>query len=185
MRFWANLVGYQLVWFAAVIGAGRGLAWPGVLAALVFVALQWHASPQRGGDARLVLVALLAGIVIDGALAASDLLAYAAAMPGIAWAPAWIVTLWAAFAMTLNHSLAFLQGRPWLAVVLGASGGPLAYWGAARGWQAVEFASPAWPGLLALALAWGLAMPLLAALALRWRGRDALRAAAVPTELPR
>ena len=40
MRFWANLIGYQLVWFSAVIGAGRGLAWPGVAAAGVFVAAQ-------------------------------------------------------------------------------------------------------------------------------------------------
>ena len=29
MKFWASLIGYQLVWFAAVIGAGHGLAWPG------------------------------------------------------------------------------------------------------------------------------------------------------------
>ena len=28
-----NLVGYQLVWFIAVIGAGRELAWPGLCAA--------------------------------------------------------------------------------------------------------------------------------------------------------
>jgi len=29
MKFWASLIGYQLVWFAAVIGAGRWLALPG------------------------------------------------------------------------------------------------------------------------------------------------------------
>ncbi|MCV6801485.1 DUF2878 family protein, partial [Achromobacter ruhlandii] len=36
MRFWANLIGYQIVWFSAVIGAGQGLAWPGVVAATLF-----------------------------------------------------------------------------------------------------------------------------------------------------
>jgi hypothetical protein len=180
---WANFAGYQLVWFAAVIGAGHGLAWPGMLAAAVFVALQWTCSAHRGADARLVGIAMVLGLSIDGALAVGGRLAYAAAVPTIGWAPAWIVALWAAFAMTLNHSLTLLQGRPWLAAALGASGGPLAYWGAARGWQAVTFVPPAWQGLLALALAWGLAIPLLAALATRLRRADAAPAPAAA--LPR
>ena len=29
MSFWLSLIGYQAVWFAAVIGAGTALAWPG------------------------------------------------------------------------------------------------------------------------------------------------------------
>lgn len=40
MKFWVSLIGYQLVWFAAVIGASRGLAWPGVLGMLVFATSQ-------------------------------------------------------------------------------------------------------------------------------------------------
>ena len=35
MSFWLSLIGYQTVWFAAVIGAGHGLAWPGVVGMLV------------------------------------------------------------------------------------------------------------------------------------------------------
>ena len=183
MRFWANLFGYQLVWFAAVIGAGRGSPWPGVVAALLFVVAQGWASPRRGADARLVAVALVLAVATDGAIAHAGWLQYAAAAPAIAHAPLWIVALWAAFAMTINHSLAFLQHRPWLACLLGASGGPLAYWGAARGWQAVTFATPAWQGLAALAVAWGVAMPLLAAFALRWRKPP--RATAVAQEVSR
>ena len=32
MTFWGNLIGYQTVWVSALIGAGRQLWWPGVIA---------------------------------------------------------------------------------------------------------------------------------------------------------
>lgn len=173
MKLLANFVGYQLVWFCAVIGAGRGLAWPGVTAAAVFVLAQWVMSDQRSADARLVAVALLAGLLIDGVLAVSGLAAYAAPWPSPSFAPAWILALWCSFAMTLTHTMRFLHDRIALSAAFGAIGGPLAYLGAARGWGAVEFAEPRWQGLLWLALAWGLVMPLLAQLAQRWiRGAE-------------
>jgi hypothetical protein len=168
MKGLANFAGYQLVWFCAVIAAGRGLAWPGVLAAAAFIVWQLAVSEQRGADARLLLVALPTGALIDGALAASGAAAYAAPWPSTAFAPVWILGLWCAFAMTLTHTLRFLHGRIALAALFGAIGGPLAYLGAARGWGAVEFAPPRWPALAWLALGWGVAMPVLAQLAQRW-----------------
>lgn len=167
MAFWGNLLGYQAVWFAIIIGAGHGQPWPGILTALAFVAWQaWGA--QRALMLRLVLAAVALGVVIDGVLAGSGLLAYASPWPSSRGAPLWILAIWAAFAMTLPRSLAFLQGRPWLAAALGAIGGPLAYLGAARGWSAVSFSMPAWQPVAALAVAWASAMPLLASLARHW-----------------
>ncbi len=175
MAFWGNFVGYQVVWFAIVIGAGQGQPWPGVGAAVAFVAWQsW--GPQRALMLRLVAVALLVGAVIDGALSAGGLLAYASPWPSPPWPPVWILAIWAAFAVTLPRSLAFLQGRPWVAATFGAVGGPLAYLAAARLGSAVAFAMPRWPALLVLALAWAVAMPLLAGLARRFSG-----AALLPT----
>ena len=55
-----------------------------------------------------------------------------------------------------------------LACAVGAIGGPLAYWGAARGWQAVQFEPPAWRATAALAAGWALALPALTAGARRW-----------------
>lgn len=168
MRFWANLVGYQLVWFAVVIAAAQQRPWLAVAAALAFAIAQWLVSRERVGDARLVACTVVLGIVFDGALVTCGWLRYASDTPALL-APVWILALWAAFAMTLNHSLAFLQHRMWLATALGTIGGPLAYLGAARGFDAVAFAAPAWRAMTALALGWGIAMPLLAWLARRWR----------------
>jgi hypothetical protein len=170
MNFWANMLGYQLVWLCTVIGAAHGQALPGVVGALFFAIWQLTVSRQRGVELRLMLVALVLGLLLDGSLARSGWLGYAAPAP--AWppggAPVWILALWLAFALTLTQSLAFLQARRWLAALFGAIGGPLAYAGAAHGWAAVSFAPPAWRALLALALGWGVAMVLLAGLARRW-----------------
>ena len=160
---WANAIAYQVVWFVAVIGAGHGLAWPGVLAALVFVAATLVGSPWRVKDVQLVLVSLLCGCVIDTALATLGWARYGAAMPppGQTVAPLWILALWAAFSTTLTRSMGWLRPRLWLGTLLGALGGPLAYLGAARGWQAVEFEAPAWRGLLVLGVGWAVALTLL------------------------
>lgn len=167
VRWWGNLLGYQASWFIAVIGAGRGLWWPGVVAALAFVAWQSAIAVDRRRMFAVLAVALFVGAIIDGALAYGGMLRYAAATPSLpaGGAPLWILGLWLAFAVTLQRSLAFLQRGRWLAAAFGAIGAPLAYLGAAHGWEAVVFAAPSWPALLALAGAWALALPLLATIA--------------------
>jgi hypothetical protein len=110
-------------------------------------------------------------MAVDGAFAISGWVRYATPAP--AWppggAPLWILALWASFAMTLNGSLRYLQGRLGMAVILGAVGGPLAYLGAARGWHAVSLVAPAGRGLLLVACGWAISVALLAALARRLR----------------
>ena len=168
MKFWISLIAYQLVWFAAVIGASHGRAWPGVAAMLVYVGGQLLVTRQRRADLRLIPVALVLGSLLDGALAWSGLARYAAPWPSAMLAPAWILALWISFALTFTQSLAWLQQRPVMAVLLGAIGGPLAYLSAARGWHVVDFAAPAWRGLLVLGIGWALATPVLAWLARHW-----------------
>jgi hypothetical protein len=160
VAFWANLLGYQATWFAVVWSAGRGTPWIGMLACTAFIALQWSASRTRAADGRVLLAALACGLVVDGVAAASGLLAYASPAPALP-APAWIVLLWGAFALTLNHSMAWFASRPWTSAAFAAIGGPLAYLGAARGFDAVSFPTPAWPALLWLAVAWAIALPCL------------------------
>lgn len=171
MRFWLNLAGYQLVWLAAVMWAAAGRPWLAVAVALVFALLQWLASAQRHSDLRLVAAALLLGVVLDGALAAAGILHYASATPALL-APLWILAIWVAFAMTLNHSLGFLRGRSWLAALLGAVGGPLAYLGAADGFGALAWVAPRPQALVVLAIGWAIAMATLAVLVQRWRNID-------------
>lgn len=191
MTFWGNLIGYQIVWFSAVIGAGRGLWWPGATAAAIFIllhlALARQSRSDRAADIKLLATAVLIGTVLDGSIAMSGLARYAAnatTLPS-GGAPLWILSMWASFALTLRHSMTFLLGRPALALVFGAVGGPLAYLGAARGWHVIAFSEPRWMGLLALSTGWGIAIPLLTMLARRWSHFNAASADSAPQRASR
>jgi hypothetical protein len=175
--FWSNLLGYQATWLAVVWSAGQGRAWVGMVACALFIAIQGLLSRTRAADVRVLLAAVACGLVVDGSLAASGLLVYASPIHALP-APAWIVFLWAAFAMTMNHSMAWFASHRLVAAGLGALGGPLAYIGAARGFGAVAFATPAWRGLACLALAWAMALPWLLRVATDRRVAEPLAARA-------
>jgi|HubBroStandDraft_6_1064221.scaffolds.fasta_scaffold35119_3 hypothetical protein len=162
-----NLLGYQLVWFLAVYGAGAGRAWPALAAAALFALWQLAGSATPRDDLRLIGIGLGCGVLLDGLLARLQLLHYAAAAVALppGGAPLWILALWVAFALTLNHSLRWLRGRVLRAALLGLLGGPLAYLAAARLAGAVSFVAPAWHALTVLALGWAGALALVAAVA--------------------
>lgn len=178
MKFWACLIGYQLVWFCAVIGAEHGLAWPGVAAMLTYASLQLGLLRNYRTDLSLMAAAIVMGGVVDGGLAYLGLARYGAAWPSATFAPVWILSLWATFSMTFTVSLVYLQKRFWTAVLFGAIGGPLAYLSASRGFHVVTFTAPAWRGLLFLGAGWALATPLLAWLAGRSAPADQAAASA-------
>jgi len=159
-----NIVGFQLVWLACVAGAGHGSIWAGPIAALIFTLLTLRYGGKAIADLRLLALALPLGFALDSAFAASGWLRYSLAWPWLNASPVWIWAMWTGFAMTLNHSLAFLRDKPWLAAAFGFLGGPLAYWTAAGAFDAVSFDAPVLWVLSALACAWALALPLLFAL---------------------
>jgi hypothetical protein len=171
LKLAGNVVGFQLVWLASIGGAGAGLAWAGPVAAAAFVAATLAFGGKRREDLRLLLVALPLGFAMDSGFAASGWLVYAQAWPWPSLAPVWIWSLWAGFALTLNHSMAFLQHRPFAAAVFGGVGGPLAYWTAAGAFDAVSFGAPVPWVLGALAVGWAAMLPLLFALH-RWLPAD-------------
>lgn len=171
-HFWANVVGNQLVWLCAVVGAGHGLRWPAVLAAAAYVASQLWLSAQPGVELKLMVLAMACGLAVDGIAGATGAVVYAA--HDATWlAPVWILALWASFAMTLTVSFAVLQRHRVAAVLVGLLLAPLAYLSAARGWGAVRFSAPAWQGVALLGIGWSLALPLLAACARRWQSAAA------------
>jgi hypothetical protein len=166
MSFWITLAAYELVWLAAVLGAGRGLAWPGVAAVGLFAAWRLSVSRCRQVELRLVAVTVLLALALEGLWVTAGFIVYSAPWP-LATAPAWLIGLWVAFALTLVPLFRHLHSRPLLAGVLGAVGGPLAYLGGARA-HALQFPAPPWRGLLALALGWAIVVPSLTSLAGRW-----------------
>jgi len=159
-----NVVGFQAVWMASIAGAGQGFAWTGPLAAVLFVAAMLAFGGKARQDLRMLAIALPIGFLLDTAFAASGWLRYAEPQPWVFAAPVWIWSLWAGFALTLNHSMDFLRERPWASAVFGLLGGPLAYWTAAGAFDAVSFGVPVSWAMAALAIGWAVVLPLLFAL---------------------
>lgn len=178
MNALTNVLGYQGVWLLAVLGAARGSAWPALAGLAAFAIWQLAISRTRAADLKLIGLALLLGMLLDGALAAGGLLGYATPAPALpaGGAPLWILALWAAFALTLNHSLAWLRHRVLWAALLGSTGGPLAYAAAERLAGAVHWSRFPVATTALLAAGWGAALLLLTWSAGRWaRDQDAAR----------
>lgn len=162
--FLANLLGFQAVWFAGVLGAVHGLPWAGPLTALLFIIAHFIWKSDRHSDLRMLAIALPIGLAADSLLAASGMLVYASPWPSPLLAPPWILAMWAGFALTMQHSMGFLRGRWITAAIFGLIGGPLTYWGAAQGFGAVEFKAPLPLALATLGVIWGIALPAMYAL---------------------
>lgn len=126
-----------------------------------FAAWQLAVSRLRVADLELMLCAAVVGFFVDSFCIRGGLFVYAAPVPSPDYAPIWIVALWMSFALTLNHSLAWLKSHLPLASVLGAVGAPLAYLAAARGWHALAIAADPTLAFGALALAWAILTPTL------------------------
>lgn len=179
MHYWLNFIFMQLVWFAAVGGAGRGIAWAGPLAFVAFAAAHFAFAPRVPGEWRLMAAAILLGGATDSLMTAAGFATYASPVPSTQLAPVWIIALWAGFALTLNHSLAWMTRRPLMAALIGGVVGPLSYLGAGRLFNAVTFAEPLLRSLAVLGACWFVAMLVLCHFAVQWR-RPAKMSAPLP-----
>jgi len=125
-----NFVLFQLAWFACVLGAAYHFPWLGVVVTLLVLGWHFFHTKHHKHELLLILTALLIGAVFDQMMLSMNWVNYQAHGWSSDWVPVWILALWLAFASTLNLSLAWMQGRHVIAVLFGAGGGPLAYFGA-------------------------------------------------------
>jgi hypothetical protein len=163
-----NFIVLEIAWFACVLGGANDYALAGVLVAGAVIGLHLHLAQQPSAEAWLVAVVAVIGLGWDSLLVTIGLFSYPTGnfLPG--FAPYWIVAMWAVFATSLNLSLSWLKGRPWLAALVGLVGGPLSYLAGER-LGGVEM-SDAVLALGVQALGWAALLPLLAYLATRLNG---------------
>jgi hypothetical protein len=160
LRILTNFVGFQSVWFLSLFGAGTQRSWLGAIALAVFTVWHFRATPNPRAELVLVAIACVVGFVVDTTFIQAHLLAYSEPLPFAAVAPYWILGMWINFALTLNGSMRWLQGRYLLAAVLGAIGGPLAYVAGIK-LGAAELLASKTVVYGALAVVWAIAVPLL------------------------
>ena len=163
-----NITLYQVGWFCCVLGAAWGYPFAGGLAALALTGLHVCLAEDRRAELKLMLAAMLIGVVVDTAQQAAGVFTFTTDPSWPLWLPLWVFVIWAQVATLFHYALNWLQQRYLLAALLGGVGGPLAYF------AGVRFGAAIFPGsmvqsLLVLAVVWASVTPLLVRLAARFR----------------
>ena len=164
-KFWVNHGLFQVAWPACVAGAAYGWGWPGFLVVGALAFWQLHPANRHPLDWTMVWVCLGLGVVLDTLWIQLGLISYAMPWPSPHFAPAWIMLLWLALALAINHSLQFFKTRLIWAAVFGGIGSPVSYYAGSK-LGAAEWVAPVWQVALAVGLSWAILLP-----ALFWLGR--------------
>jgi hypothetical protein len=159
LRKLINVVAFQAAWFAAVLGAAHHMPWLSVIVVPLALALHLALAPDWRSELLLALGAALTGFVFDTVLISADIFSPVPFLFPPPLSPLWMVLLWVNFATTFNVSLRFLQGRYALLAILGAVGGPMAYYSGARLGAMTKI--PSTVHLVILAVTWAAAVPFL------------------------
>jgi len=173
MRSFSNFVAFQIGWFGAVMGAGHGMPWLGVVIVPLVLIVNVVLSADRRQELVVALVAAVMGFAVDTGLVAAGVFAPVPFLVPRPFSPPWMVMLWVNQATTLNGCLAWLRGRYLAGSLFGALGGPLAYLSGAKLGAA---SLPSTNGLVILGITWACAFPALLAIAEFVRRRRAVRA---------
>jgi len=117
---WPVLIGFKLSWFALVLFQNL-LVIPVLL--FLFWSL-WRCSKSE----RLTWLALAAlGISLDSVLQYSGVLSF----NGAVWLPLWMLVLWLVFSLVVVQVFSVYLQKYWLAALIAAVSGPMAYLGGA------------------------------------------------------
>lgn len=159
MRTLVNFAGFQIGWFSSVLGAAHGMPWFGTVVIPLMLAGHVVLSRCRKGELLLAILAGIIGFCLDTALVAMGVFSPVFWLFPGPLSPPWMVMLWVNFAVTLNVSLKRLHGRYLLSSILGAVGGPAAYYGGAGLGAMTEI--PGTMSLVVLAVVWSAVVPAL------------------------
>lgn len=168
MAMLINFLAFQAGWFSAVIGAANEMPWVGPPVIAAVLALHFYQAERPIAEVSLVLVCAVIGTWFDSMLVALGWVGYPSGQWHTLLAPYWIISMWMLFATTLNLSLKWLRGRPWLAAAVGAIAGPLTYLAGTR-LGAIEFVNQD-AALAALGIGWAVMLPILVSLGTRFDG---------------
>lgn len=159
-RVLVNAALFQILWFAAIMGSAKLLIWPSILGCLLLVVWQLHPKRKHAGDIKLVGVAIVLGLIIDTLLLQLNLYEFTYPFPFEGISPLWIILMWIGFALTVNHSMKWLELHPLLPALMGGIFAPLSYLAGLR-LGAVEYLAGPLLISICISITWAIAMTIL------------------------
>ncbi|RUO81395.1 DUF2878 domain-containing protein [Idiomarina tyrosinivorans] len=142
----SSFIGFNLIWYLAVVGGDQGIALTATLTLLFVVIGSYFWRPPFAA----VLSCLFLGLLMESLMQVLGLVSF----NGIWWFPAWLLCLWLGFAVMAPVALTWLVGMPKLACCLGALAGASTYY------AGLKLGAATTPSVLAMvcgyAIAWGI-----------------------------
>jgi len=151
-----NVVAFDALWTLAMFGAGKPWWWAAPALIVLSTVGQLRLSPSSCREACVILAGAFFGTSLDWLGASLGWFHFSSGSR--AQFLIMFFMLWVNFGTTLRPSLRWMWRRPLLAGVLGAIGGPVAYWVGSR-IGAITLAEPEWRGLVWVAVQYGIALP--------------------------
>jgi hypothetical protein len=159
MRKMINFIAFQVGWFSTVLGAAHGMPWLGVIVVPAALAIHLALSPDWRPELLLALCAAVMGFLIDSALIVSGVFSPVPFLFPARFSAFWMLMLWLNLATIINVSRGWLRGRYFIAAILGAIGGPMAYYSGAKLGAMTRL--PGLENLLLIGMAWAASLPIL------------------------
>lgn len=143
-----NIIGFNISWFGLVLLGSSFIPFT-----LCWICLHCYRCKYPLAELKLIISITLIGTLVDSALIFLDVLIFNEQLI----IPLWFITLWAAFASTIAHSLHFLSRSKALQFTIGYIFPPLSYIGGAS-LSSVEFGYDVLITYFILASIWGVLM---------------------------
>ena len=161
-----NFILFQAGWFICVIAAAKNYSAVAVLRCAAIIGLHLTLLDDIRAELKLIAVTGCIGFGVDSLHIMLEVF-QANSGSALPLAPLWLVTLWMLFAISLRHSLAYLENKPTISSAFAALFAPMAYY-AGHKLGAIHLPqSDMVTSLVAIALAWALVTPWLFGLA-KW-----------------
>jgi hypothetical protein len=120
-----NLIGFNISWFGLILLGNTFIPFT-----LFWIGIHIYCCKQWLNELKLIISVTLIGIFVDSTLSFFDVLLFSEQLlTTLGLIPLWLITLWAAFASTIAHSLQFLAPSKILQFTMGFIFPPLSYIG--------------------------------------------------------
>jgi len=155
-----NAILFQITWFACALGSAKGLTWPAIASFAALAVYQLQERRRHSMDIKLLLLSIALGLIVDSFWVQTGMISFTENGPINQIAPLWIIMLWMAFALTINHSLYWLKKHPLLPALMGLFGGPMSYFAGIK-FGALEYQANFLLVSLSLAITWAISLTIL------------------------
>ena len=127
MRIFLILLGFQITWLGCIFGEYFNYPWLGIIIGILYLILFYSYTAQKKFALKTIIIFAIPGYIFDSSLQILNIYEIESNFT-IGYLPAWMLILWPAFTTLFVDVLNFLKNKPILAIILGATFGPAAYY---------------------------------------------------------